>query len=46
MLVPALHIRDIPREMLRDAKVKAAYLGKTLKQWVLDLIARELKVKK
>ena len=37
-----LNIRGVPVDLLRKARSRAALLGKTLKQWVMDIITREV----
>ncbi len=41
-----LNIRGVPMDLMRQIKARAAFLGKTMKQWILDLIARELVARK
>ena len=38
-----LNIRGVPTDIVRRAKARAAYLGKTLRQWIIDLISKEIR---
>jgi hypothetical protein len=40
-----LNIRDIPPDLLYRAKLRATYLGLTLKKWIMELITKALEEK-
>ena len=37
--MPALHIRKVPEELLQSANIEAAAAGRSLRDWVLEVLA-------